>query len=133
MDKKQLDEEYLSRPELNVNFEYNQFNIYIASEHTCYLRFEKMVKLNQKDLLDSYSKIIKLCREMGIKIKYGNKYKKFITENWKNYISTYDEYNAQFKHLVSMLPKLQDRGIHRGTSDDMYLKEIYDYREQINS
>ena len=44
-------EEYLARPELDVKFEYNKSWIYIASEHTCYLKYEKMAKLNQKELL----------------------------------------------------------------------------------
>ena len=64
MNNKELDKEYLARPELEVKFEYNKSWIYIASEHTCYLRFEKMAKLNQKELLESYSAIIKMCREI---------------------------------------------------------------------
>lgn len=133
MNNRELDKEYLARPELNVKFEYNKSWIYIASEHTCYLRFEKMAKLNQKELLESYSAIIKMCREMGIKIKYGFKYKKFITENWQEYLTQYANYENHFNRLLSMLPELQERGLHQGTSDDMYLKEILEYSEKVNT
>lgn len=133
MSKRELDNEYLSRPELDVKFEYNKTWIYIASEHTCYLRFEKMAKLNQKELLDSYSAIVKLCREMGVKIKYGYKYKKFIVENWQEYLTQYANYEKHFNKLLYMLPELQSRGLHQGTSDDMCLKEILDYSEKLNT
>ena len=129
----ELDKEYLARPELDVKFEYNKSWIYIASEHTCYLRYEKMAKLNQKELLDSYSNVIKLCREMGIKIKYGFKYKKFITENWQEYLTQYVNYENHFNKLLPMLLVLQGRGLHKGTSDDIYLKSVLEQSEKINS
>lgn len=126
------DKEYLARPELDVKFEYNKAYINICSEHTCYLRFEKMIKVNQKEILDSYSNVVKLCREMGIKISYTNKYKKFVLDRWQEYIDEYRKYSDIFDNLLGMLPKLQDRGIHQGTSDDIYLNEVTQYSYKLN-
>lgn len=134
------DKEYLARPELDVKFEYNKGYINIASEHTCYIRHSKMTKVNQKEILEIYSNIIKLCREMGIKIKYSFKYKKFVLDNWKKYVDTYNEYEKKFNYLLTLLPKLEDRGIHQGSSDDAYLNQVmknafeldpYFYRDNI--
>lgn len=126
------DKEYLARPELDVKFEYNKTYINIHSEHTCYLRFEKMIKVNQKEILDSYSNIIKLCREMGIKISYKNKYKKFVLERWQEYLEEYRRYSELFDNLLLMIPKLEDRGIHQGNSDDKYLHEVIQYSYKLN-
>ncbi len=126
------DKEYLARPELDVKFEYNKVYINVCSEHTCYLRFEKMIKVNQKEVLDSYSNVIKLCREMGIKISYKYKYKRFVIDNWQLYLEEYRKYSAIFDNLLNMIPKLQDRGIHQGTSDDTYLNEVIQYSYKLN-
>jgi hypothetical protein len=126
------DKEYLARPELDVKFKYNKVYIDVSSEHTCYLRFEKMIKLNQKDILDSYSAVIKQCREMGIKISYKNKYKQFVLDNWQAYLDAYKKYSDIFDNLLSMIPKLEDRGIHQGTSDDVYLNEVINYSYKLN-
>lgn len=121
-----LDKEYLERPLIeDVKYEYSMDRIRVACSHTGFIGYMHLEFVLQKDILDLYSRIIKKVRNLGIKVKYTNKYKKFIVDNWKNYCLEYDEYNKLYKEILEMLPELKRRGIHKGCSDDMYLNQIY--------
>lgn len=121
-----IDKEYLSRPLVeDVEYLVTSERIKVSCPHTVYLQYTRLNSYAQKDILTCYSEVIKLSRELGVKIHYTNKYKTWIVNNWGLYTDEYKRYDALFCEVQGMIPKLKKRGLHKGTSDDLYLKNIY--------
>lgn len=137
------DKEYLKRPLVkDIKYEIDKNRIYIISESTGFFNCTRMKGLKQEDILSKYSEVIKKCRTMGIKIKYSFGFKKFVLNNWSQYIKEIQKYNKMFDIFCEKVKELLIRGIHVGFSDDEYLKECtllswellpFTYRDSIIS
>lgn len=130
---KKLDEEYLARDLIkDIRYDIDKDSIKIHSPHSVYIEVKRMVKLNQKELFDNYSKIIRFARQNKIKVHYNQKCKTVIKDVWKDYERDLREWNRKFDELLAMMPKLKERGIHIGNSDDYFLYKCVQERWKLS-
>lgn len=120
------DKEYLSRPLIeNMEYYITPERIKVSCPHTVFIQFVHVSSYTQKEILAYYSDVIKLCRELGVKVHYTNKYKATVLKNWEDYTEAYKKYCVLYDDILNMTVELKKRGLHKGTSDDMFLKKIY--------
>ncbi|MFW5962386.1 MAG: hypothetical protein ACOCQR_02110 [bacterium] len=125
------DQEYLDRELLDVNFDIQPDRIKVNSEHTSYCNEERyVVEYSKKDLLGLCDKIYRLATEHDITVSRKAAYKKFIKEHWNEYLQEVEHYNNLFDELIVAFEKVQERGLHNGTSDDVVLSEATNIRNK---
>jgi hypothetical protein len=113
------DKEYLSRDLLNnVSYTIEDNKIDIACSHTCFIRTKRHKTINKTELLNLYKHVSSTAKAKHVKVSRKNAYKKFITDNWNNYISELDRYNTIFDEMIILYKQVQERGLHCGYSDD---------------
>lgn len=139
----ELDKEYLKRKIVDINFNITNDYIKIDCSHTLYCNASRIKETFSKtEILEIYNSVYQLAKQKQVKIGRKNGYKKFITENWNEYLQTIEYYNNLFDELVQGFKVIEKRKLHSGTSDDQILnmaqnkrnkyQEIY-YRDSVYS
>ncbi len=119
---KDLEKKYMAMDVIKeVEWEISDNKIYIHSPGSSFINRERYIRLKQADLLEKYKNVLKLAKQNGTKLRYKKSYKKYITENWKEYEQASRQLNDIFDELLKRVKHLEKRGIHYGCSDDEYL------------
>lgn len=127
------DKEYLQRPLLEgLKFEITEDSIRIQTPCTSFFNNSRPQKFIQEDILEVYKNVLRLSKELNVKISYKNSYKKNLIALWPMYLEELKEYDVIFKELVEKVKVLEQRGIHSGCSDDAYLNECHKAGHKLN-
>lgn len=117
-----LDQEYLSRPLVeDVTYEIEPARLYIQCSHTSYVGAFLEERYQKNQLLGMYRRVLRAAKVKGIRISYGQHFSKTIKERWAEYETACGEQEDLFHQLIEQAKRVQSRGIHYGTVDDMEL------------
>jgi hypothetical protein len=123
------DDEYLARKLLDgVDYKIGNDSVYITSPHTSYAYEIRLAVLDEGDLLNRYKNILNLAKKQEVKISYKRSIRKTINERWAEYEADCKAANEIFDCIVSQAKTVQDRGLHSGTTDDVELDKLHQYR-----
>ena len=117
--------EYTSREKIKLETVIlNENKIKVATDHTLYVSFEKVEKVDTKSLIKLHALIVKTCKENKIKISYRNKSKGILTASKVEYEAQYNRYSNLFNQLLEGWKIKLEEGLYMGTSDDKYLNDV---------
>lgn len=125
-----LDRRYLRNELLNVCYEITKDYVSIEDSSTQFILCSRCSKYVQSEILKCYSEIIQLCKQLGVKIKYTQHYKKALQSLWSSYETDFAKAMTVFDKIVEQAYVVQKRGLHYGCSDDLALKKLCNYKEE---
>lgn len=118
-----LDEQYLKRPIIDATYIITPDKICIYTGHTCYVNVQRNNKFIKSQVMDRYSHLIKMAREKQFKISYTRHTKRELESIWAEYEKQCEVVDEIYIKMIKNYTILKSRGLHSGTSDDMYLQE----------
>lgn len=120
-----LDREYLSRPLVeDVTFEIGPTRISIHSPHTIYIGVTLPMRYQRDRLLETYRRVLRAAKAKGIRVRYGRHFSRTIKDRWAEYEAACEEMESLFRRLIEQAKRVQTRGIHYGSVDDMELSRL---------
>lgn len=118
-----LDQQYLQRPTIEATYIITPDRICIYNGHTCFVNVERNKKHIKSEVFNKYSNLIQMAREKQFKVSYTWHTKRELERLWSNYEKECEKVDEIYIQMVKNYTILKSRGLHSGTSDDMYLKE----------
>lgn len=128
-----LDREYLSRPLVeDVTFEIGPTRISIHSPHTIYIGVTLPKRYQRDRLLETYRRVLRAAKSKGIQVRYGRHFSRTIKDRWAEYEAACEEMESLFRRLIEQAKRVQTRGIHYGSVDDMELSRLQKLYSEFN-
>ena len=111
---------------IQVDFNINNDQILIKSDSTIFENTKRIKKLNKQEIINQYNELIQFAKKNKITICKKNKYKKYINDNFDEYIFLIEKYNNMFDQLIIKYKEIEKNGIHYGYCNDNQLNNVFE-------
>lgn len=126
--------EYLNRPLVeDVSYEISEDRISIRCPHTIFYDNILPKRCDKDAMLDQYRRVLQIAKAQNVKISYSRHIRRTIQERWHDYVTGRERQEQLFQELREIVSKIQQRGIHRGYSDDEEIKKANKVAAELNT
>lgn len=130
---KALDEEYLSRPAFDVEYNVSERGIFVYNDNTFFISVSPPVHVTIEQFKSSYKKLIaaRNANPNKLKLKGTTNYMKEMKTLYPDYMEGFKIIARNFNEIKGIVFLIKERGLHIGCVDDQLLKHVSSLSQEI--